>query len=171
VRAWELFRAGGPATKVTTRRSVASVPHDRATRLRVKKALASPPVTFNGHQAISIANGFQRMVDRSKYEVFACSILPEHVHMVLRRFRYHAETMVKLLKAEATTELIRDGRHPLAACPQPDGTLPSPWAHKCWKVFLNSDNDIVRAIQYVEQNPIKDGKRPQRWPFVIPYSV
>ena len=72
-------------------------------------------MVFNGHQTLSIANGFRIMAAKSNYCVYACSILPEHVHMVLGRHRYKVETMVRLLKAEATTELIKDGRHPLAA--------------------------------------------------------
>jgi REP element-mobilizing transposase RayT len=101
--------------------------------------------------------------------VYAFSILPEHVHLVLGRYRYSVETMVRLLKAEATTELIRDGRHPLARCRAPNGSLPSPWARKRWKVFLDNDADVVRAVRYVEENPSKEGKRPQRCSFVMPF--
>jgi REP element-mobilizing transposase RayT len=170
VRAWELFLAGGPATKVDTRLSVAGRPHDRQARLRVKEALQYPAVVFDGHQALSIAHGFARMATKSQYQVYACSILPEHVHLVLGRHRYRVETMVRLLKAEATRELLHDGLHPLALFPEPDGSLPSPWARKCWKVFLDTDADIIRAIRYVEENPVKEGKRPQRWLFVVPFA-
>jgi REP element-mobilizing transposase RayT len=170
VRSWELFLAAGPATKVNTRRSLARAAHDREARRRAKEALKYPPVVFDGLQALSIAHGFAQMVAKARYQVYACSILPEHVHMVLGRYRYSVETMVRLLKAEATTELINDGRHPLAAWPEKDGSLPSPWARKRWKVFLNDDADIVRAIRYVEENPIKEGKRPQRWSFVTPFT-
>ena len=39
-----------------------------------------------------------------------------------------------------------------------------------WKVFLDSDADIRRAIRYVELNPVKDGKAFQRWEFVSDYG-
>jgi REP-associated tyrosine transposase len=170
VRPWELFLAGGPATKVTTPRSLAHVPHDRAARLRAKEALKYPPVEFDGHQALSIAHGFARMIAKGRYLCLACSILPAHVHMVLGRYRYKAETMVRLLKAEATTELINDGRHPLARWPETDGSLPCPWARRCWKVFLDTNAVIAGAIEYVENNPVKEGKRRQRWSFVVPFT-
>jgi REP element-mobilizing transposase RayT len=169
VHSWEIFLAGGPATKVTARRPVAGRRHDVKARLLVKEALTYPPVVFDGHQALSIARGFKRMIDKADHKVYVCSILPEHVHMVLGRYRYHVETMVRLLKAEATTELIHDGRHPLAQYPFADGSLPSPLARKRWKVYLDSEDDIARAIRCVEENPVKDGKRPQQWSFVIPY--
>jgi REP element-mobilizing transposase RayT len=170
VRSWELFRADGPATKVNTHCSLAGQPHDVQARLRVKEALQYAAVVFNGHQALSVANGFAQMAAKAQYQVYACAILPEHVHLVLCRYRYAVETMVRLLKAEATRQLIKDGRHPLARSQLPDGSVPSPWERKRWKVFLDDDEGIVAAIAYVEQNPIKEGKRPQHWQFVVPFT-
>ncbi len=169
VAAWELFRTGGPATKITTRRSVAGVRHEVQARLDVTEALKYPPVVFDGYQALSIARGFQRMAEKSGYGVYACAILSEHVHMVLRRHTYKVEQMVRLLKAEASIKLMEDGRHPFADRPLKDRSLPSPWAHDCWKVFLDSDEAIDHAVCYTDGNPEKEGKRRQRWPFVIPY--
>jgi hypothetical protein len=36
-------------------------------------------------------------------------------------------------------------------------------------VFLDSDEDIRRAIRYVEENPVKEGKPRQLWSFVTAY--
>ncbi|MFH1922268.1 MAG: hypothetical protein ABIP48_20590, partial [Planctomycetota bacterium] len=84
VGSWELFRFG-PATKVETRRSVAAKPHDRALRLAAKRALKYPPVRFNGRQVLSVSQGFATAIAEHEYHVCACSILPEHVHMVVAR--------------------------------------------------------------------------------------
>src|SRR5438093_1030135 len=170
VRSWELFLAAGRATKVDTRLSVAGQSHDRDARLRAKEVLCHPAVVFNGHQALSIAHGFGRMIGNARYQVYASSILLQHVHMVIVHDRYTVETIIRLLKAEATTELTKDGRHPLVRWPQSDGSLPSPWARRRWKVFLNQDADIVSAIRYVEDNPVKEGKRPQHWSFGVPFT-
>src|SRR5260370_37249611 len=132
VRSWELFRAAGPATKVDTRHSVASRVHDVQSRLRAKESLRYPPAIFDGYQALSVAHGFGRMIAKPQYQVHACSILPQHVHMVIGRHHYKAETIVRLLKAAATTELIND-----APWPRANHSPPSPWARKGWKVFLN----------------------------------
>src|SRR5436309_10894141 len=62
----------GPATLVThTRRSVANRPHDRAARHSAKRALTRPEVFFNGHQALSVGNGFGVQVAKSGYQVHA----------------------------------------------------------------------------------------------------
>ena len=47
--------------------------------------------------------------------------------------------------------------------------LPSPWASGLWKVFLDSHAHVRRSIDYVEQNPLKEGKERQCWDFVTAY--
>ena len=171
IRKWELLEFG-KATKVETRRSVAGRPHDRRLRQEAKKALSYPPVEFTGKQALSVGVGFKVAVEESQYAIYACSILPHHVHMVVARHPQHnAERIAGHLKARATHQLILDGLHPLASFRQRDGTIPSPWARKSWPVFLTTDEDIRLAIQYVENNPIKEHKPRQRWSFVVPFTA
>src|SRR5438034_1282644 len=90
VRSWELRRFG-PATKVNTRRSVARRPHDQAWRVAAKEVLRYPAVSFNGGQARAVGCGFANFLERSGVTVWACSILPEHVHMVIARHTYEVE--------------------------------------------------------------------------------
>ena len=169
VRTWEL-RLFGPATKVTTRRSVAASPHDRELREVAKMALRFPAVNFNGYQALSIAREFATASTLSEYRVLACSILPGHVHIVVARHERPIEKIVAHLKAEATRQLNAEGCHPLLGYTESPGRAPSPWARKCWKVFLNNNDDIRRAIRYVQENPAKEGKRRQEWPFVTSFE-
>ena len=77
--------------------------------------------------------------------------------------------VVNLLKGAATRRLLDKGLHPLASYRRWDGAVPSPWASKCWKVFLDSEEDVRRAVRYVEDNPEKEGKPRQKWSFVEPY--
>jgi len=169
VRAWELFLFGGPATRTRQCRSLARDPHDVAKRLEAKRHLARPPVEFSGTQARAIARGFASYVERSGVVIHACSILPKHVHLVVARHDYSIEQIARLLKGAATTELLREGLHPFAQTPYGDGSIPTPWSRKQWSVFLGDDQDILRAIRYVENNPIKDRKRAQHWSFLTPF--
>ena len=56
-----------------------------------------------------------------------------------------------------------------ASFPTKSGRFPKMWARGEWKVLLDTPGDIVRAIRYVEDNPRREGKRPQAWKFVVPY--
>jgi REP element-mobilizing transposase RayT len=166
VRAWELQRFG-PATKTSERRSLAHDAHDRKLRLAAKQALAHEPVEFNGLQARTIARGFAEYAARNGLVILACSILPTHVHLVVLRHTCRAEQVANLLKGAATRQLTLEGMHPFRNEPYRDGTLPTPWARKCWKCFLSDADGIRRAIEHVEENPMKEGLKRQRWKMVV----
>jgi REP element-mobilizing transposase RayT len=168
VRTWERYWYC-PATKVTTRAALARNPHDRDLRRAQKSALRYDPVRFTPEQMQAVARGVARAVAESAYVVYACSILPEHVHMVVERHRNPAERMIGHFKARATQQLIEEGLHPFRDQPLPDGSLPPAWARRGWKVYLDSTADILRAIPYVEDNPTKQGLPRQHHPFVTPY--
>jgi len=160
VRSWEI-RRHGPATKTDARRSVAGVRHDRAQRLGAKSAMHHAPVRFTGKMARCIGAAFAEVSVRLGYRIHACSIMPDHVHLVVARHRYRVEQVVRCLK-QAGTSRLRDEGFKIGP--------PSPWARGMWKVYLNDTADIRRAIRYVEQNPVKAGLRPQRWSCVTPYD-
>ena len=76
------LRHFGPATKVRTRKSVASVQHDYRRRFAAKGALKFPPVAFNERQIEVVGRGFETAVDETGLRVFACAVMPDHVHFV-----------------------------------------------------------------------------------------
>jgi REP element-mobilizing transposase RayT len=170
VGSWELWKFGD-ATKVNTRTSRAHIAHDKTRREEARAALKYPPVVFNGTQARAIARGFADYIDRAGHLVWACSILPDHVHTVIARSHLKIESIATQLKGAATRRIIEEGIHPLAAY-QKDGASrpPKMWARGEWKVFLDSVEDVRRAIRYVENNPLKEGKKRQRWSFVTAFD-
>jgi REP element-mobilizing transposase RayT len=165
VWSWELFLAGGSAAKTNTRKSVAAKPHNYQKRIEVKEHLKYPPVVLTGQQARAVAHGFAKAITISHYPVYACSILPEHVHLVIGRCHLPIERVVKQLKQNATIHLREENLYPVA-----DTDSPTPWAASCWRVYLNDESAIENAIRYVENNPIKDGKKTQQWTFVQKYQ-
>ena len=166
VGSWELVRFGR-TTKSLLRKELS--PEEEAQRLAAKQALKYPPVQFTGIQARVVGTGFANACRKSGLTLWACSILPEHVHAVVARHRFKVEYIVGLLKGEATKQLKREQVHPLAA--HSNGTtVPSPWADRCWRVFLDSEEAIENAIHYVNENPIKEGKPLQTWSFVTPFA-
>ena len=169
VREFEL-RKFGPATKVNTTRSVASRPHDHQLRLAAKRALRYPAVRFTGEQAVLIAKGFADAVLQHSYVIHALAILPDHVHLVMRKHPRDHENIAAHLKAKATSCLNAAGRHPLAGFISPSGRIPSPWARNYWCPYIRTEEYYRKAIEYVELNPVKAGLRRQRWSVVVPYG-
>lgn len=169
VAAWELLRFG-KATKVSTHESVAFASHDRNQRLAAKGALKYPPVLLTGTQARAVGRGFARAIGESGYLVHACSILEDHVHLVLAPHARTIEQAVRHLRGRASMQLRSEGIHPLAAFNRPDGSLPSVWSEGLWKVFCTDPHHVDCAIRYVERNPLREGKCGQHWGFVKPFA-
>jgi REP element-mobilizing transposase RayT len=124
--------------------------------------LKYPAVQLTGLQAKAVGEGFKRAVEESGYCIHACSILPEHVHLVMGRNPRPIRQIVGHLKGRATQELMKHGQWP------PNGR--PVWGIKSWNVFLNDSADMRQAIKYVEENPVKEGMRRQRWSFVVPWN-
>ena len=166
IRQYEL-RAFGPATKTTTRRSVAGKKHDVRQRTHAMSALKRAPVRFTGVQAREIARGFAKACDGGGYLCHALAVLPDHAHMVIGRHARPVREISAHLKAKATAALSDADMHPFAHETH-DGRIPSPWARGHWCVFLDTDARLGQSIAYVESNPAKAGLPPQRWKFVVP---
>jgi REP element-mobilizing transposase RayT len=164
--AWDLFRYGGKATKIETRESVARAQHDRAKRLAMKSHLKYPPVRWNGLQARAIARGFAKAVGESGYRVLACAILEDHVHLVIVRCDRAIGQIVAHLKARATQQLRAERIHPFEQFAHANGSVPTMWAGKYWKVFIDNDEHFDKAVDYVDRNPAKERKKRQDWNFV-----
>ncbi len=170
VRRWEIARFG-KATQSMERKEFDELTGDEIQRRQdAKQALKFPPVVLSGIQAAGIGRGFATKIAIANYTVWACSILPDHTHLVLARHSYNVETIANLLKGAATRELKQTALHPLKQYKTSSGKLPPMWAARQWKVFLDNESAIDEAIHYVESNPEKEEKPPQNWSFVTPFA-
>ncbi len=170
IRKWELVQFG-PIRFGTERRALGELSvEELLERDRARSSLAFPPVTLTDRQALNIAHGFEMHCRKCNYTLWACAILPEHTHLVIARHSYAVEQMSNLKKGAASRNLTEDHLHPLAGYQIKNGRTPSPWAARCWKIFLDSEEAIENAIGYVFDNPAKEGKKPQPWPFLVPFA-
>jgi REP element-mobilizing transposase RayT len=167
VAAWELLRFG-TTTKSIDRAKVLT-PDEEKQRQDAKEHLKYPPVRLDGRQALAVGKGFAVGKVKCTLTIWACSILPEHVHLVVGRHRYEVEKIANLLKGEATRQLRADNLDPMSVSARQLRRPRSPWARSEWKVFLDTEEAIENAIRYVEENPLKEGKPRQSWSFVEPF--
>ena len=109
----------------------------------------------------AIGNAFAKVVVDRKYTVWACAILSNHAHMVIRRHRDDALAMWQAF-AEASRFALRDfadvgADHPVGSA-------------RPFKVFLRTVGEVRGRIQYVEGNPEKEGLPRQQYHFVQSYN-
>jgi len=126
-----------------------------------QERLDFPVLTFCDASINAIASGFAKVVTERKYTCYACAVLRDHVHLVIRKHRDTAEEMIAHLQRESHMALreagLVDFEHPA-------------WGGHGWKVFLDHPDDIRRTNKYVEDNPIPFRMPVQRWGFVKEYD-
>src|SRR5262249_34565191 len=97
----------------------------------------------------------------NRYTCYACAIMPDHIHGVIRKHKHQAEEMIENLqnysRAAILEAKLRSFDHPV-------------WGGPGWKVFLETEEDIRRTIHYTDDNPIKTGRQRQSWVLVTPYD-
>jgi REP element-mobilizing transposase RayT len=133
----------------------------RAFFAKAREHLQHPVLEFGADDVTAIADGFKNVILSSKYTCYACAIMPDHVHVLIREHGDSAETMVANLHRESHLRLrelgLRDMEHPV-------------WGGKGWKVYLEDADGLRRTVKYIDDNPIKIRQPRQRWSFVTPYD-
>ena len=123
--------------------------------------LVHPLLEFSGAEAKVIGDAIAEAVRRLRYTCYACAILPDHIHMLIRKHRDQPEEMIANLQEASRSRLRREGfrtaNHPV-------------WGGPGWKVFLDRPDEVRRTVEYIRKNPIKLGLPPQRWSFVKEYD-
>ncbi|HEY8750662.1 MAG TPA: hypothetical protein VIM11_21940 [Tepidisphaeraceae bacterium] len=123
--------------------------------------LAFPSRPFSPAEIDEVAGAFSKVIESCRYTCYACALMPDHVHVLIRKHRDLAEAMIQDLQRESHIALRSAGffdlDHPV-------------WGGCGWKVFLDSPQDIRRIIQYINSNPGKAGRPAQNWSFVREYD-
>lgn len=116
---------------------------------------------FTDEEIALVGEMIGKVIRENKYTCYACAVMPEHVHLLIRRHKDDAETMIAKCQQATRDALIEAGKrsvtHPV-------------WGGPGWKVFLNNPPQIRGCIRYVEENPEKAGRPAQTWEFVTKYD-
>lgn len=139
-------------------------PASREIRSFYKKAedlLQYPLLEFTPKEIAIIGDSFAEVIRNYRYTCYACAIMPDHVHVLIRKHRDKAEEMIVNLQKASRRRLqecaLRTADHPV-------------WGGPGWKVFQGHPDEIRRTIRYIQKNPIKIGLHAQQWGFVKEYD-
>jgi REP element-mobilizing transposase RayT len=134
----------------------------RAFYERSADLLRHPPLPFDEAARAEIGSAFGEVIAEQHYTCYGCAIMPDHVHILIRKHKYRAEEMMEALR-EASRERLCATGHRTASHPTWTGGVG-------WKVFLFEPDEVRRTIRYIERNPLPLGLPVQRWPFVKEYD-
>jgi REP element-mobilizing transposase RayT len=124
--------------------------------------LKHPVLTFDDDEIAMVGKTIGEVVAERGYTCYACAVMPDHVHLLIRRHRDKAEQMIEHFQAATRATLIDAGKR--------SPTHPVWTAGPGWKTFINTRSDFEREIEYIRQNPVKIGRPEQTWEFVQPYK-
>jgi REP element-mobilizing transposase RayT len=144
------------------RKTVQPYPHEiRQFYQKACAILKHPLLTFSDTDVVVLGRSFGQVIRSRGFTCYACAIMPDHVHMLIRRHREKAEAMIEAFQKVSRGGLIEAGAR------QPTHPV---WGGPGWKVFLNTREDIERIVKYIRENPIKAGRPEQHWEFVRAYD-
>jgi REP element-mobilizing transposase RayT len=128
---------------------------------QASSALQHPLLSFNVGEFAKVAEAIETAIDEYRYTCYACAVMPDHVHLVIRKHRDLAEAMIDNVQTLSRERLVKLGvraeGHPV-------------WTSGGWKVFLDHPDEVWQTVRYVENNPVKIGLPAQRWNFVKAYD-
>lgn len=109
-----------------------------------------------------MASAFEEVCESERYTCYACAVIPDHVHLVIRKHKDQAEEMIEKLRVLSRKRLEEKS---VRFCGHPVWT-----GGGGWKVFLDHPDDVQRTIGYVEKNPLAARMTAQDWGFVKDYD-
>lgn len=126
------------------------------------QVLIHPLLTLDESAQNEVAHAFAEVIQEHRYTCYACAIMPDHVHILIRKHIHLAEDMIENLKDASRLRPSTSGHRP------PDH--PTWTGAGGWKVFLDHPDEVRRTIVYIENNPLPLGLPVQCWPFVKDYD-
>jgi REP element-mobilizing transposase RayT len=133
----------------------------RAFYATAQQALAYPLLLFASEEFAAVAAALGEAIRARNYTCYACAVMPDHVHLLVRKHRDAAEEMIDYLQSDSrlrlSAENLRTTDHPT-------------WTRGGWKVFLDHPDGVRRTIRYIEVSPVKWRLPKQSWTFVVRYD-
>jgi REP element-mobilizing transposase RayT len=127
-----------------------------------EEALAHSVRPLDDDDIALVGQALGTLIEERDYVCHACAVMPDHVHILIRRYRDRAEDMIAQFQKSAKAALIEAGKRPVNH---------PVWTHGAgWKTFVNTQQQFEREIKYIRQNPTKIGRPEQSWSFVTAYD-
>jgi len=133
----------------------------RAFYRKAQEHLAYATIWWDGAARRELVRAFGEAIGRERLTCYACAVLRNHAHLLVRKHRLKAEQMLELLKDAGRSHLRGTGMAP------PDHPVFS--ADSC-HVFKSTPESVHSCVQYIDDNYRKHNLPPIACAFVVPYD-
>lgn len=111
----------------------------------------SPPIYLTDDERLLVAECIVNEIKKLGVKLLAASILPDHVHLVIADMGVNTEKIVKQIKSVSALEVNRRFKSSVPG----EGYQQSLWSKSFNLSFLDDDDHLFNAIEYVNNNYIK----------------
>ena len=133
----------------------------RAFHAEAGQRLEYPLLWFKQPARGEIASTFARVCEEHRYTAWACAVLQNHAHLLIRTHRDRSEVMWEHFAVAARDALwdagVADRGHPV-------------WSNRPYVVYKTSVASVRTCVKYIEDNPRKHKLPAQVYPWVSAYD-
>ena len=143
------------------RRDQPSLARLKAFYAEAQPYLKHPVLWFRDAHMRAIGRAIGDVVTAEKLTCYACGVMRNHVHVVVRVHRMKDTEMVRAFMQAShralVTQRLVDPTHPV-------------WSQDRNVRYKDNPPTVRSAVEYVHRNVIKHNLHPQEWSFVVPYD-
>jgi len=103
-----------------------------------------------------------KFFDKSRYDLIAYVVMPNHVHVLIKTYEKHSLSQVihswKSFTAHEIKKVLRKAGF------QSEQKI---WQVEYWDRFMRDEKHFLQAVNYIIDNPVKAGlcTSPEQWPW------
>jgi len=133
----------------------------RAFYRQARRYLAHDVLWFDDAQRQGVAEAVGDVIRGHRLTCYACAVLSNHVHLLIRKHKLKGQEMHRLFREAAKEKLSANklvpADHPVFSADVLD-------------VFKSDPRSVQACIAYVEGNFAKHGLVPVKYAFIVPYD-
>lgn len=133
----------------------------RAFHKSVEPHLVHPILWFDKPHRQSIGEAFAGVIAERKLTCYACAVMRNHAHLVIRRHALKKEEMIELLWNASRDRLRR-----ISLAPESHPV----WSCDAYSAFKHTPQEVRAAIDYIHRNFVKHRIPVQHWDFLKLYD-
>lgn len=81
----------------------------RAFYSRAAEKLTHDLREFTKDEVACVPRAFEHAIEQFRYTCYACAIMPDHIHLIIRKHKHLAEEMIANLQLASRSRLREDG--------------------------------------------------------------
>jgi REP element-mobilizing transposase RayT len=130
----------------------------------VRGRMARDADVLSDVEMVLVATTFGALIEEKHWTVYAATMQPTHVHLVFAPMADPIKTVIASLKYRSASAVLKLRRTMLRE------TGRSLWTEGQFPVFIEHEEHLLNAIDYVRRHNRRAGRQDDPYPWIVPFS-